>query len=77
MNNVPSSLIQVQAHVSSKKPRIEKRGEILHVYTSAKAIEGQANSAITEDLAKYFKVPKSHINMYKGVKSKIKLFRIS
>jgi len=58
-------ILQIQAHTASKKPRIEKRGDILHVYTSAKAIEGQANIAIAEELAKYFKVSKSSVNLCK------------
>ena len=77
MNNTLTYLIQVQAHTASKKPRIEKRGEVVHVYTSAKAIDGQANTAITEELTKYLKLSKSRVSIFKGLKSKNKLFRIS
>ncbi len=56
--------INIIAHPNSKKPRIEKDllGEV-HVYVSEPPLEGKANNAIREALAKYFKV-KSTSNTY-------------
>ena len=77
MMKVSNNTIQVQAHTSSKKPRVEKRDDVLHVYTSAKAVDGQANTAITEDLAHYLGLSKSRVTIYRGLKSKNKLFKIT
>lgn len=67
----------VVVHPNSKKPRIEKDGtEVLHVYVSKPPVEGQANLAVIEALAKHFKVSKSQVELVKGVKSKKKTFEI-
>lgn len=69
--------ISVVAHPNSKKPRIEK--DLLgtfHVYVSQPPLEGKANHAIIESLAKYFNVKKSSVRILSGEKSKIKLFEI-
>lgn len=70
--------IAVIAHPNSKKPRIEKDLlETLHVYVSEPPLEGKANNAIREALAKYFNVKKSSVMLISGEKSKNKLFEVS
>ncbi len=70
--------IAVMAHPNSKKPRIEKDLlETFHVYVSEPPLEGKANNAIRETLAKYFKVKKSNVVFISGEKSRNKLFEIS
>lgn len=70
--------IAVMAHPNSRKPRIEKDLlETLHVYVSEPPLEGKANNAIREALAKYFKVKKSNVVFISGEKSRNKLFEIS
>ena len=70
--------IAVMAHPNSKNPRIEKDLlETLHVYVSEPPLEGKANNAIRETLAKYFKVKKSNVVFISGEKSRNKLFEIS
>ena len=70
--------IAVMAHPNSKNPRIEKDLlETLHVYVSEPPLEGKANNAIREALAKYFKVKKSNVVFISGEKSRNKLFEIS
>jgi len=62
---------------AKKKPRIEKDLQnTLHVYVSQPPLEGKANRAVIEALAKYFGVKKSSIKLLKGEKSKTKLFEI-
>lgn len=70
--------LSVLVHSNSKKPRIEigLRG-VLHVYVNEPPLEGRANRAVTEALAKYFQVPKSRVVMVKGTKSKQKMFEIN
>lgn len=67
----------IYAHPNSKKPRIEKDlfGGF-HIYVNQPPLEGKANKAIVETLAKYFKVSKSKIVLIRGEKSKQKIFNI-
>ncbi len=69
--------IAVIVHPNSKKPRVEKDlfGQ-LHVYVNQPAQEGKANKACVETLAEYFKVSKSQVVLIKGLKSKLKTFKI-
>lgn len=50
-------------------------GELL-VFVREPAVEGKANKAVTELLAKYFEVPGSHVQLISGHKSRLKRFEI-
>lgn len=69
--------VDVIAHPNSKRPRVEKDllGEI-HVYVSEPPLEGKANNAIANALAKYFEVKRSEVILVSGEKSKNKVFEI-
>ena len=69
--------ISVIAHPNSKRPRVEKDllGE-LHAYVSEPPLEGKANNAIANALAKHFEVRRSDVILVSGEKSKNKLFEI-
>lgn len=67
----------VQVHPRAKKRRIEKDlSGTIHVYVSQPPIEGKANKAVIESLAKYFKVKKSNILLISGLKAKSKVFEV-
>lgn len=67
----------VVVHPNSKKPRIEKDSAgVLHVYVNKPPVEGQANLAVMEALAKHCKVSKSQVGLVRGAKSKKKTFEI-
>jgi len=69
--------ISVIAHPNSKKPRIEKDLlGVLHVYVNQPPLEGKANKAVIEALAKYFNVKKNQVLLLSGEKSKNKIFEI-
>jgi uncharacterized protein YggU (UPF0235/DUF167 family) len=70
-------IINITAHPNSKKPRVEKDlfGG-LHVYVSQPPLDGRANLAVVESLAKHFKVSKSKIKLIRGSKSKQKVFDV-
>ncbi len=69
--------VSVIAHPNSKKIRIEKDlFSTLHVYVNQLPLEGKANKAVIEALAKYFKVKRKSVLLLSGEKSKIKLFEI-
>ena len=69
--------ISIIAHPNSKKSRIEKDllGAI-HVYINAPPLEGKANKAVVEALAKYFNVKTSYVLLISGAKSKTKILEI-
>lgn len=70
--------ISIIAHPNSKKPRIEKDLlDVVHVYVSAPPLEGRANKAILEALAKHYNVKKSEILLVSGEKSKQKTFEVT
>jgi len=69
--------VSVIVHPNSKKTRIEKDlMGMLHVYVNAPPLEGKANKAVIESLAKFLKVKKSGIILIRGEKSKNKVFEI-
>ncbi|MBP6989743.1 DUF167 domain-containing protein [Candidatus Shapirobacteria bacterium] len=69
--------IYVNVHPNSKKPRIEKDLlGTLHVYVIQPPLEGRANKAVVEALAKYFKIKNNSIFLISGLKSKRKIFEI-
>lgn len=72
------SKVSVQVKPGSKKgPAIQASltGELL-VYVREPAIDGKANKAVAKLLAEYFDVPKSHVQIISGHKSKLKRFEI-
>ncbi len=70
--------ITVIAHPNAKRPRIEKDLlGTLHVYVNAPPLEGKANRAVEEALAKHFNVKISQIELISGHKSKNKTFEIT
>ena len=69
--------ISVIAHPNAKRPRIETDLlETLHVYVNAPPLEGKANRAVIEALAKHFQTKRSKILLISGEKSKNKLFEV-
>jgi len=70
-------IIEIIAHPNSKRPRIEKDliGTI-HVWVNAPPLEGKANKAVIEALAKYLEVKKGQIKLLRGEKSKKKVFEV-
>jgi len=55
---------------------VEKQEKSLKIKLKAPAIEGKANEALVKFLAEEFKVPKSSIEIIKGLKSRNKIVRI-
>lgn len=51
-------------------------GEILTVFVQQRAVDGQANTAVIQLLAKHFGVPKSTIEIVRGHTSRLKVVRV-
>ena len=58
---------------SSREKIIEMTPGELTVYLRAKPHDGEANDALIKILSKYFKVPKTTINIIRGAKSHKKI----
>jgi hypothetical protein len=77
VKNNKNMQITVIVHPNSKNPRIEKdMFHTLHVYVTAPPLEGKANKAVIDSLAKYFGTKKSNVFMLRGGKSKNKVFEV-
>lgn len=65
---------------SRKGPLVEAtatpEGETLTVFVQQRAVDGQANTAVIQLLAKHFDVPKSTIEIVRGHTSRLKVVRV-
>jgi uncharacterized protein YggU (UPF0235/DUF167 family) len=69
--------ISIIVHTNSKKPKIEKDSQgLLHVYVGEQPQEGKANEAVRTALAKHLGIAKSSLLLWRGIKSKHKIFKI-
>lgn len=69
--------IAVIAHPNAKQTKVE--GDLLgtlHVYVNEPPIDGRANAAIINALAKHFNLKRSDVILASGEKSKNKIFEI-
>ncbi len=71
-----SFVVEIVAHTGSSHRKIIKKDSQYHIYTPKKPIKGEANRDIIEMIADEFKVPKGSIELIKGEKSRVKLFKI-
>jgi len=69
--------ITIIAHPNSRKPRIEvDLLGTLHVYVGTPPLDGKANEAVIEALAKYLGIAKSLLSIASGERSKRKVVEI-
>ncbi|OGQ49140.1 MAG: YggU family protein [Deltaproteobacteria bacterium RIFCSPLOWO2_02_FULL_47_10] len=61
---------------ASKNEIVGKHGDAIKIRLTAPPIEGRANEALVDFLAKEYKVPKSKIEIIKGHFSRQKLVKI-
>ncbi len=63
---------------SKKGPLVEQQGDgSLIVYARQPAVDGKANTALIELLAKYFDVPKTSIAIVRGQTARNKIIEIT
>jgi uncharacterized protein YggU (UPF0235/DUF167 family) len=68
--------ITITVHPGASRRGVQVRDDGLHVYTQVKPIEGKANRDARELLAEFFHIPRSHISLFKGDRSRSKIFQI-
>jgi len=69
-------LIRVKVFPNSKKQLIKRKEGDFEVWVKEKPIRGQANQAVIDALADYFKCPRQNIKLVKGFKQRNKVFEI-
>lgn len=70
-------LIQILVKPNSKKEEVQKNMDgIYKVSVKAPPQEGKANEAVVKILSEYFDVPRSQINIVRGLKGKKKWVEI-
>ena len=68
--------LEIRARPGAKRDEILLKEGVLYMATHARAIEGEANSAITKSLAKFLAIAPTHGLLMRGEKSKNKTFWI-
>ena len=68
--------ISLTIHPGSSNRGLQVRDDGVHLYTTAKPVEGKANRDALDILAGVFNVPKSCVSLFRGDKSKKKVFQI-
>ncbi len=73
--------IQVFVQPWAKQDRVEKQQDLLgndvyKLWTRAKPIDGQANEAVLELLAKHFQIKKYKLKLLMGAQTRMKIFEI-
>ena len=69
--------VTIKVKTNAKKNAVVQEADgVLRVLVKAPPQEGRANEAVIVVLAEYFAVPKSHVTIVGGFKSKTKVVRI-
>lgn len=69
--------IQVKVVPRAKRDLIREEGGVLKIYTTAPAVEDRANEAVKLALAEHFSVKPRQVELLRGAKSRLKIFRIN
>jgi len=70
-------ILNVKVVPNAKKELLKQESGRVKVYLNAPAVEGKANKALVEFLAKYYKIKKSSISIIRGEKAREKVVQIS
>lgn len=69
-------LITVRVHPRASRPRAEWKGDVLEVWVSAPPVEGAANRAVLEAVAKHAGVPVSAVTLRSGARGRTKVVEV-
>jgi len=69
--------IKVKVIPNAKLNKIDKVEDVYLVRVTAPPVSGKANKAVIEFLAKHFDVPKSDVDIVKGMTSRVKIININ
>ncbi len=69
--------LKVKVIANAKKNEVVADDNTFKVYVNAPPIDGKANKAVVEVIAKYFSVKKNSVKIIRGEKSKEKVIQIN
>ncbi len=69
-------LLKVRVIPKSKREGVEKEGDLLVVKVRDPPVSGRANRRLIEVLSDYLGIPKSKIEIVKGLKSREKIIKV-
>jgi uncharacterized protein len=68
--------IRVRAHPGASRERVQWEGETLHVWVTARAVEGEANLALVRAIARGLGVRRSAVALVGGERGRDKLVEV-
>jgi uncharacterized protein YggU (UPF0235/DUF167 family) len=68
--------LKVRVHAGARVSKTERRGEDLHVWVRARAVDGKANASVIEAIAELHGLPKSSVRLASGQTSRTKVFEL-
>jgi uncharacterized protein YggU (UPF0235/DUF167 family) len=68
--------IAVRAHPGASHERVRWEGDVLHVWVTARAVEGAANRALIEALARALGVRRSAVTLVSGERGRDKVVEV-
>jgi uncharacterized protein (TIGR00251 family) len=69
-------LLTVRVHPRATRSRAEWREGVLEVWVNAPPVEGRANKAVAELVARTLGVPVSAVTLRSGARSRTKIFEV-
>ena len=69
-------LISVRVHPRASRARTEWKGDVLEVWVNPPPVEGAANEAVLEAVAKEMGVRPSAVSLRSGARSRTKVFEV-
>ena len=69
-------LVTVRVHPRASRARTRWQGEVLEVWVNAPPVEGAANQAVLEAVAKEMGVRTSAVSLRSGARSRTKIFDV-
>ncbi len=69
--------ISVRAHPGASRERVEWQGDVLHVWVTARAVEGQANRSLVRAIARELGVRASAVALVAGERARDKVVEVT
>jgi uncharacterized protein (TIGR00251 family) len=69
--------IAVRAHPGASRERAQWDGDVLHVWVTARAVEGQANAALVKAVARALGVRASAVTLVSGERGRDKVIEVA
>jgi uncharacterized protein YggU (UPF0235/DUF167 family) len=69
-------LVTVRVHPRASRARVERKGEVIEVWVTAPPVEGAANRAVLEAVARELGVPVSALSLRYGGRGRLKTVEV-